>query len=93
MRIKKKGPIPTSLSVVPLLLAEEEIPAEAREALLENRLQDAAELLMQEYGLSCIEASDLLDVSVCEQANEAGALFMHRIWRSISTRKAFRQVT
>jgi len=31
-----------SFSVVPLLLAEEEIPAEARQALLEDRRQDAA---------------------------------------------------
>jgi len=54
-----------SFSVVPLLLAEQEIPAAARQALLENRLQDAAEVLMQEYGLSCIEAGYLLDVSAC----------------------------
>ncbi len=65
-----------SLSVVPLLLVEEEIPPEVRRALVENRLQDAAGVLIREYRLSC-----------------AGALFMHRIWRSISTRKAFRQVT
>jgi len=64
-----------SLSVVPLLLAGESISPAARQALLENRLQDAAGVLMQKYRLSC-----------------AGALFMHRIWRSISTRKAFRQV-
>jgi len=56
-----------TFSVLPLLLAEEEIPAEAREALLQNRLQDAAKLLMQEYGLSCIEASHLLDVSACQE--------------------------
>ncbi|MBI2996841.1 MAG: hypothetical protein HYY46_00065 [Deltaproteobacteria bacterium] len=54
-----------SFSVVPLLFVEEELPAEARRALIENRLQDAAVLLMQEYGLSCIEASHLLDVSAC----------------------------
>jgi hypothetical protein len=52
-------------SVVPLLLAEEQIPAEARRALVENRLLDAARLLMREYGLSCTEAGDLLDVSTC----------------------------
>jgi hypothetical protein len=54
-----------SFSVVPLLLAEEEVPAGLRQALLANRWQHAAELLMQEYGLSCIEASHLLDVSAC----------------------------
>lgn len=54
-----------SFSLVPLLLAEEEIPSEARQALVENRLNDAAEALMREYGLSCVEASHLLDVSAC----------------------------
>lgn len=53
------------LSFVPLLLAGQSISPEVREALRENRLQDAAEMLMQEYGLSCVEASHLLDVSAC----------------------------
>lgn len=59
------GQNPARLSVVPLLLAEEEISTEARRALLENRLQDAAQALIREHGLSCIEAGDLLDVSAC----------------------------
>lgn len=54
-----------SFSVLPLLLAGESISPEARQALRENRLKDAAELLMQEYGLSCVEASHLLDISAC----------------------------
>lgn len=54
-----------SFSVVPLLLAEKEISDAVRRALYESRLQDAARLLMQEYGLSCIEAGQLLDVSAC----------------------------
>ncbi|TMA82364.1 MAG: hypothetical protein E6J74_37715 [Deltaproteobacteria bacterium] len=45
-----------------LLRAEGEIPAKVRQALLAGRRQDAAEILMQQYGLSCDEASDLLDV-------------------------------
>jgi len=49
-----------------LLLAEEDIPAEVRQALLEERRQDAAEMLMQKYGLSCVEASNLLDIFACE---------------------------
>ena len=57
----------TSLSVLPLLLAEPEIPDKARQALLENRLRDAAEVLMQEYGLNCAETGHLLDVSVCKE--------------------------
>ena len=62
----KDGQIPEHFSVVPLLLAEGEIPAEVRQALLAGRRQDAAEMLMQKYGLSCDEASDLLDVFACE---------------------------
>lgn len=54
------------LSFVPLLLAGKSISPEARQALLENRLQDAAILLMQKHGLSCIEAGHLLDVSACD---------------------------
>ena len=54
-----------SFSLVPLLLVNKQIPAEVRKALVENRLQDAAELIMQQYGLDCIEASHLLDVSAC----------------------------
>jgi hypothetical protein len=45
---------------------EGEIPAEVRQALLAGRRQEAAEMLMQKYGLSCDEASDLLDVFACE---------------------------
>jgi hypothetical protein len=47
------------------LLAEADIPAEAGRALVDNRLEDAAELLMQEYGLSCIEAGYLLNIFAC----------------------------
>ena len=64
--MKKDGPMPGHFSVVPLLRAEGEIPAEVRQALLAGRRQDAAEMLMQKYGLSCDEASDLLDVFACE---------------------------
>ncbi|HEY2990802.1 MAG TPA: hypothetical protein VGL11_24020 [Candidatus Binatia bacterium] len=53
------------LSVVPLLLADEEISGDVHEALLENRLGEAAALLVQKYGLSCVEAGQLLDVSAC----------------------------
>lgn len=58
-------------SLVPLLLANRDISAEARRALVEDRLHYAAELLMQDYGLSCVEASYLLDVSVCEDGGFA----------------------
>jgi hypothetical protein len=52
-------------SLVPLLLANRDISSEARKALLENRLQDAAAVLMEQNGLSCVEAGQLLDVTPC----------------------------
>jgi hypothetical protein len=54
-------------SLVPLLIDGQSIPDEARRALRENRAQDAAEVLMREYGLDCAEAGDLLDVRVCKE--------------------------
>ena len=60
-----KGLSPMSFSVLPLLLVNRDISAEARRALVENRLQDAAQLLMRQYALSCLEVSHLLDISVC----------------------------
>jgi hypothetical protein len=61
-----------SFSLVPLLLTGEGISPEARQALRENRLQDAGELLMQKYGLTCIEASHLLDVPLCKESTPFG---------------------
>lgn len=55
-----------SFSVVPLLIGEDWLSAKARQALIENRLKDAAELFMKEYGLSRAEASDLLGISACQ---------------------------
>ena len=54
------------LSVVPMLLAGRSISPEARQPLRENRLKDTADILMKKYGLSCVEAGQLLDVAVCE---------------------------
>lgn len=59
-----------SFSVVPLLLTGKSISLEARQALRENRLEDAAVILMQQYGLNCSEAGQLLDLSVCEEGDE-----------------------
>jgi hypothetical protein len=61
-----KGDFFMKLSFIPLLLTGKTISAEMRKALRENRLKDAAAMLMQQYGLSCIEASDLLDIAVCD---------------------------
>ncbi|HEY7164617.1 MAG TPA: hypothetical protein VIB79_08655 [Candidatus Binatia bacterium] len=56
---------PDSFSLVPLLLTGETISPKARLALRENRMNDAAAILMQEYGLSCVEAGDLLNLRAC----------------------------
>jgi hypothetical protein len=59
-----------SFSVVPLLLTGKSISPEARQALRENRVKDAADILMQQYGLNCSEAGQLLDVSICKDDDE-----------------------
>ena len=66
LAIETKGDFFMKLSFIPLLLTGKTISAEVRKALRENRLKDAAAMLMQQYGLSCIEASDLLDIAVCD---------------------------
>ena len=53
-------------SLVPLLLTGKTISAAARQALRENRFEDAAALIMAEYGLSCDETSNLLNFAVCD---------------------------
>ena len=55
----------TNFSVIPLLLAGQSISPEARQALRENRLKDAAVILMEEYGLSYVEAGNLLNITAC----------------------------
>ena len=57
----------TNFSLIPLLLTGQSISPEARQALRENRLKDAAVILMEEYGLSCVEVTHLLDLSPCEK--------------------------
>ena len=54
-----------------MLLAGQSISPAAQQALRENRLQDAVELLMQEYGLSCAEANDLLGLSLDKSSNRS----------------------
>jgi FAD synthase len=65
-RLTKKGDFFMKLSFIPLLLTGKTISTEVRQALREKRLKDAAALLMQQYGLSCIEAGDLLDIAMCD---------------------------
>jgi hypothetical protein len=60
----KKKEFHPHLSMVPLLLGED-IPAPARRALLENRLQEAGKTLMKAFGLSCAEAALLVDANPC----------------------------
>jgi hypothetical protein len=64
--LSEPGKISGHFSVVPLLLPDGEIPSAVRQALLEGRRQDAAAMLMHQYGLSCAEVSDLLGFPACE---------------------------
>ena len=54
------------LSLVPLLVTGQTISNEIRQALRENRLQEAAAIIIQQYGLSCVEVGQLLDLSACD---------------------------
>src|SRR4030095_246933 len=85
----KKGWFSKRFSLVPMLLTGESelrwpavrISPEARQALRENRLKDAADILMKEYGLTCVEAGQLLDVSACaddRRQTRADSLHSHR---------------
>jgi hypothetical protein len=66
-------------SFVPLLLDGKTLSVEARNALRENRLRDAATLLMHQYDLNCREAGDLLDLSLCGE--DPGARDMTNVRR------------
>ena len=65
-RDDKERRLRMKLSFIPLLITGKTISAEVRQALRERRLKDAAAMLMQQYGLSCLEAGDLLDVAMCD---------------------------
>jgi hypothetical protein len=54
-------------SIVPLLIGGESISPEIKQALRENRLRDAAQLIMQQNGLSSVEAGQLLNASACDR--------------------------
>jgi FAD synthase len=53
-------------SLVPLLITGQTISSEIRQALRENRLQEAAAIMIQQYGLSCVEVGQILDLSACD---------------------------
>jgi short chain dehydrogenase len=74
----KKGRFPMKFSLVPLLINGQTISNEIRQALRENRLQDAAAILMQQYGLSWVEVGHLLDLSAYDdQAKRLGSFKQH----------------
>lgn len=54
------------LSVTHLLAQDEDVPAEVRGALAEGRLEEAGRMLMEEFALSCEEASQLVAARVCD---------------------------
>jgi len=55
------------LSLVPLLIAGKSVSPEIRRVLRANRLKEAARLIVEQYGLSCVEAGQLLDVAACDR--------------------------
>ena len=57
-----------ALSVTHLLTPDEDVPVEVRGALAEGRLVDAGRMLMQNFDLSCEEASQLVAANVCRDA-------------------------
>ena len=62
------APLPNAspgFSLMPLLLHGQSLSEKAQRALRENRIRDAAVILMEDYGLSCVEAEDLLNVTAC----------------------------
>lgn len=54
------------LSVTHLLAKDDDVPPEVRGALAEGRLEDAGRMLMEQFELSCEEASSLVATRVCE---------------------------
>jgi hypothetical protein len=53
-------------SLVPLLLGGESISVEAKRALRENRIKDAADILVAKHGLNCVEVGHLLGIAACD---------------------------
>lgn len=54
------------LSVTHLLTQDEDVPVEVRGALAEGRFREAGRLLMEQFALSCEEASVLVAAPVCQ---------------------------
>ncbi|HWM85220.1 MAG TPA: hypothetical protein VNO33_05265 [Kofleriaceae bacterium] len=57
-----------SVQISQLLVVNEDVPGEVRAAIAEGRLAEAGFLLMDGFGLTCQEASDLLGPDLCERA-------------------------
>lgn len=53
------------LSMIHLLALDEDVPVEVRGALAEGRFEEAGRMLMEEFSLSCEEASHLVATRVC----------------------------
>jgi hypothetical protein len=61
----EKGRISMKFSLVPLLLGGESISAEAKRALRENRIEDAADILIAEHEFNCVEVGHLSRIAAC----------------------------
>ncbi|HEY8143394.1 MAG TPA: hypothetical protein VIG06_12015 [Kofleriaceae bacterium] len=51
--------------MIHLLAQDEDVPVEVRGALAEGRLEEAGRMLMEQFSLSCEEASLLVATRVC----------------------------
>jgi len=55
-----------ALSVTHLLAQDQDVPDEVRGALAEGRYREAGRMLMEQFALSCEEASQLVAAHVCD---------------------------
>jgi hypothetical protein len=54
------------LSVIHLLVQDEDVPLEVRGALAAGRPEEAGRILMERFELSCEEAASLVSARVCD---------------------------
>jgi hypothetical protein len=54
-----------ALQVANLLATNEDLPDQVRSAIAEGRLEEAGLMLMDAFDLTCAEAGELVDQSLC----------------------------
>jgi hypothetical protein len=56
-----------AVHVAQLLTSDEDVPGDVRAAISAGRMAEAGMLLMDAFDLTCEEASQLVDRSLCEE--------------------------